>query len=69
LQTTVSIQTNSSHHNPNQIRREQLLNHLLQIELTEAAQNYLSRTRRPFPVHYVFDMSDIDIQPQQPGYQ
>ncbi len=55
--------------NPNQIHREQLLNNLLQIELSEVIQNYLSRTRRSFPVHYVFDMSDIDIQPQQLGYQ
>ncbi|CAF5218750.1 unnamed protein product, partial [Rotaria magnacalcarata] len=38
-----------------------LLNDLLRIELREAARDYLSRTRREYPLHYVFDMSDIEI--------
>ena len=40
--------------------REQILNSLLQVELSEAIRNYLTRTRRSFPIHYVFDMSDLE---------
>ncbi|CAF5051703.1 unnamed protein product, partial [Rotaria magnacalcarata] len=39
---------------------------LLRIELREAARDYLSRTRREYPLHYVFDMSDIEIPPPPP---
>ncbi|CAF1374454.1 unnamed protein product [Rotaria magnacalcarata] len=47
--------------------REGLLNYLLRIELREAARDYLSRTRREYPLHYVFDMSDIEIPPPPPS--
>lgn len=40
-------------------RREQVLHNLLQIELREAIRGYLSRTRRTYPIRYVFDLSDI----------
>ncbi len=38
--------------------RERLLSNLLQMELTESAQGYLSRTHRPFPIYYVFRLPD-----------
>ncbi|CAF3576318.1 unnamed protein product [Rotaria socialis] len=47
--------------------REGLLNDLLRIKLCEAARDYLSRTRREYPLHYVFDMSDIEIPPPPPS--
>ncbi|CAF3752452.1 unnamed protein product [Rotaria sp. Silwood1] len=46
--------------NSNQNNREQILDNLFRVELRDAASNYLTRTRRSFPLHYVFDMSDID---------
>ncbi|CAF3341977.1 unnamed protein product [Rotaria socialis] len=44
--------------------REAVLNDLLRVELREVTRDYLSRTRRSYPLHYVFDMTDIE--PRQP---
>ncbi|CAF1555039.1 unnamed protein product [Rotaria magnacalcarata] len=44
--------------------REEVLNDLLRVELREVARDYLSRSRRSYPLHYVFDMTDIE--PRQP---
>ena len=44
--------------------REQALNDLLEVELREAARDFLARTRRSFPVHYVFDASDVEPSPR-----
>ncbi|CAF4570693.1 unnamed protein product, partial [Rotaria magnacalcarata] len=61
-QATVPTQNHANHHHHHQTInvREGLLNDLLRIELREAARDYLSRTRREYPLHYVFDMSDIE---------
>ncbi|CAF4820792.1 unnamed protein product, partial [Rotaria socialis] len=40
--------------------REAVLNDLLRVELREVTRDYLSRTRRSYPLHYVFDMTDIE---------
>jgi hypothetical protein len=39
--------------------REQLLYNTLRVELREATREYLSRTQRSYPIHYVMDMSGI----------
>ncbi|CAF1290845.1 unnamed protein product [Rotaria magnacalcarata] len=44
--------------------REEVLNDLLRVELREVARDYLSRSRRSYPLHYLFDMTDIE--PRQP---
>ncbi|CAF2078468.1 unnamed protein product [Rotaria magnacalcarata] len=61
-QTAVPTQNHANHHQTINVR-EGLLNDLLRIELREAARDYLSRTRREYPLHYVFDMSDTEIPP------
>ena len=43
--------------------REQLLYNTLRVELREATREYLSRTRRSYPIHYVMDMSGIQPPP------
>ncbi|CAF1398138.1 unnamed protein product [Rotaria sordida] len=67
--TTRSAQTSATNNggavnnNNNQNNnREQILNNLLRVELREAASHYLTRTRRSYPIHYIFDMSDIDTE-------
>ncbi|CAF1529501.1 unnamed protein product [Adineta ricciae] len=40
--------------------RERLLTALLQVELRQAARDYLSRTQRSYPIQYLFNMSDFD---------
>ncbi|CAF2806152.1 unnamed protein product [Rotaria sp. Silwood2] len=55
--------TNNNNNNNN--NRELLLENLLRVELREAATGYLIRTRRSFPLNYVFDMSDIDTSEEQ----
>ncbi|CAF3282951.1 unnamed protein product [Rotaria sp. Silwood2] len=55
-----STNTNSNNNN-----REQLLENLLRVELRGAAHDYLTRTRRAYPLNYVFDMSDIDTNEQR----
>ncbi|CAF2156857.1 unnamed protein product [Rotaria magnacalcarata] len=62
-QATVPTQNRTNNHQQAVNAREELLNDLLRIELREAARDYLSRTRRQYPLHYVFDMSDIEIPP------
>ncbi|CAF4773494.1 unnamed protein product, partial [Rotaria sp. Silwood2] len=65
IQTTVVAQnstTNNGTVNNNSNHREEILNNLLRVELREAASDYLTRTRRSYPIHYVFDMSDIETQ-------
>ena len=61
---------NSNSHNYNshahQDHREQILNSLLRVDLSEAMRHYLTRTRRSFPIHYVFDMSDLELFSTQP---
>ncbi|CAF3548043.1 unnamed protein product [Rotaria socialis] len=65
-QATVPPQNRTNNHHQTANAREELLNDLLRIELRDAARDYLSRTRRQYPLHYVFDMSDIEIpSPQQ----
>ncbi|CAF5202727.1 unnamed protein product, partial [Rotaria magnacalcarata] len=63
-QATVPTRNHANHHHHHHHQtinvREGLLNDLLRIELREAARDYLSRTRREYPLHYVFDMSDIE---------
>jgi len=64
VHTTVLTEYNSNqpgtiHHHPN---REQILNNLLRVELGQVIRDYLSRTRRSFPIHYIYDMSDIASQ-------
>ena len=59
--TAAADNNNNNNNNSNTNNREQLLGNLLQTELREAAQGYLSRTRRMYPIHYVFDMSDIEF--------
>ena len=51
---------NNNNNNDNN-NREQLLNNLLQVDLREGARGYLTRTRRTYPIHYVFNMSDIEL--------
>ncbi|CAF1203584.1 unnamed protein product [Adineta steineri] len=68
MQTRIANQNGSGRHetvndNENGIR-EQILNTLLQLELSDATQDYLSRTRRGNPIHFVFDMSRIDTSNQ-----
>ncbi|CAF4973729.1 unnamed protein product [Rotaria sp. Silwood1] len=58
--TNAATNTNSNNNN-----REQLLENLLRVELRGAANDYLTRTRRPYPLNYVFDMSDIDTNEQR----
>jgi hypothetical protein len=43
--------------------RERLLYNALRVELREATRDYLCRTRRPYPIHYVMDMSGIQPPP------
>ncbi|CAF3504508.1 unnamed protein product [Rotaria sp. Silwood2] len=65
IQTTVVVQngtTNNGTANNNSNHREEILNNLLRVELREAASDYLTRTRRSYPIHCVFDMSDIETQ-------
>lgn len=50
-------------HNQNENNREVILHNLLRLELREAAQSYLVRTRQIFPLTYVFDMTDIEPSP------
>ena len=66
MQTTIPNQNGSIRHETanNNSHREQILNNLLQVELREAARNYLSRTRRAYPIQYVFNMSDINSEQQ-----
>ncbi|CAF3826241.1 unnamed protein product [Rotaria sp. Silwood1] len=52
---------NNNNNNNNNNNREQILTSLLEVELREAASDYLTRTRRSYPIHYVFDMSDVEI--------
>ncbi|CAF5015188.1 unnamed protein product, partial [Rotaria socialis] len=57
-QATVPTQNHANHHHHHHQTvnvREGMLNDLLRIELREAARDYLSRTRREYPLHYVFD--------------
>ncbi|CAF3289385.1 unnamed protein product, partial [Rotaria sp. Silwood2] len=54
--------TNNGTVNNNSNHREEILNNLLRVELREAASDYLTRARRSYPIHYVFDMSDIETQ-------
>ncbi|CAF2065656.1 unnamed protein product [Rotaria magnacalcarata] len=65
-QATVPTQNRTNNHQQTVNVREELLNDLLRIELREAARDYLSRTRREYPLHYVFDMSDIEIPQPHP---
>ncbi|CAF3104620.1 unnamed protein product [Rotaria sp. Silwood2] len=56
---TNNAQVNSNNNNNT---REQILNNLLRVELREAASDYLTRTRRSYPINQVFDMSDINTE-------
>ena len=58
-----STVSNNSHNNNNNNsnNREQMLLNLLNVELREATRDYLFRTRRSHPVHYVLDASDIRV--------
>ncbi|CAF1246145.1 unnamed protein product [Rotaria sp. Silwood1] len=47
---------NNNNNNNNNNNREQILTSLLEVELREAASDYLTRTRRSYPIHYVFDI-------------
>ncbi|CAF4237847.1 unnamed protein product [Rotaria sp. Silwood2] len=58
--TNRATNTNSNNNN-----REELLQNLLRVELRDSARDYLTRTRRSYPLHYVFDMSDIDTNEQR----
>ena len=40
--------------------REQLLSNLLEFELRESVEDFLSRTRRSFPLYYVFRLPDTE---------
>ncbi|CAF3907828.1 unnamed protein product [Rotaria magnacalcarata] len=51
---------NNQNHRPTTDTREEVLNDLLRIELRDVARDYLTRTRRSYPIHYVFDMTDIE---------
>lgn len=66
----IALVNNSSNNNNNNnhdyIDRELILNSLLRVELSEAIHHYMSHTHRSFPVHYIFDTSDMDSQQQQP---
>ncbi|CAF1520632.1 unnamed protein product [Adineta ricciae] len=57
LRRSVSIGNDTTMFNTD---RERLLTALLQVELRQVARDYLSRTRRSFPIQYLFNMSDID---------
>ncbi|CAF1689281.1 unnamed protein product, partial [Adineta ricciae] len=46
--------------------REQLLTALLETELRETIRDYLSRTRRSFPIHYVFNMTNNEQSRRRP---
>ena len=62
-QTTNPTQNGANNNNNNNDNiREQLLNNLLRLELQDVARDYLSRTSRPYPLQYVYDMSDIETQ-------
>ncbi|CAF4595218.1 unnamed protein product [Rotaria socialis] len=66
-QATGPTQNHANHHHHQTVNiREGMLNDLLRIELRKAARDYLSRTRREYPLHYVFDMSDIEIPQPHP---
>lgn len=41
-------------------RREQLLTNLLEFELRDSALDFLYRTRRAYPIHFVFRLPDPD---------
>ncbi|CAF1366059.1 unnamed protein product [Rotaria sordida] len=60
--TTNNATVNSNNNNNNNNNREQILNNLFRVELREAASHYLTRTRRSYPIHYVFDISDINTE-------
>ncbi|CAF2898988.1 unnamed protein product [Rotaria sp. Silwood2] len=55
-----SSSTNNGNNDHTNNNREVVLNDLLRLELREAAVDYLRRTHRTYPIHYVFDMSDIN---------
>ena len=55
---------NNQNHRPTTDTREEVLNNLFHVELRDVVRDYLSRTRRSYPLHYVFDMTGIE--PQQP---
>ena len=60
--TAAATTTQNGTVNNNNNNREQILNNLLRVELREAARDYLNRTRRSYPIHYVFNMADIDAE-------
>ncbi|CAF2184309.1 unnamed protein product [Rotaria magnacalcarata] len=62
--STNNNNNNNNNSNSSDNNREQLLNNLLRLELRDVTQDYICRTRRSYPVHYVFDMSDIESQQQ-----
>ncbi|CAF4495771.1 unnamed protein product, partial [Rotaria magnacalcarata] len=61
-QTTTTTTTTTTAAPPQNTNgtREEVLNDLLRVELRDVARDYLSRTRRAYPIHYVFDMTDIE---------
>lgn len=42
-------------------RREALLQNLLGVEIRQAFRAYITRSHRPFPIHYVFRLLDRDF--------
>ena len=58
LQNDVNAHQILNNHNRH---REQTLSELLEMELQEATQNFLTRTRRSYPIHYVFDLSSMEF--------
>ena len=57
--TTSTTTTSNNSSQPHE--RERLLTDLFRMELRDVARDYLTRTRRSYPIHYVYDMSDIDL--------
>lgn len=43
------------------LRRENILTSLLEMELRDVANDYLSRTRQSYPIHYVFRLPDTQF--------
>lgn len=42
-------------------RRERLLARLLELELRESTDDFLLRTRRPYPIYFVFRLPDTQL--------
>jgi len=59
------VNNNNTNNNHDYNDRELILNTLLRVELRDAISHYMSQTHRPFPLHYIFDTSDMESQQQQ----